>query len=268
MDTVAIVVGSFSVPGSLSALRDTICQGTPGRLSISGGTTGNLQWQSSTNDMYFTDIAGATDTINYKTPPLLQTTWYRATVGTGGCSAISDTLELFVPPALSAFFSYTVTSGKLVQFNSDSSSGKIKNYHWDFGDGATSNDSNPSHTFADDSTYYVCLTLYDGSNCSYTFCRYTSIVEAVENISAAGQWNIYPNPFNNQLTVISKQLSASNKIQSIEMYDVLGQLVLSKYPGDETNTSLKLDVTSLAKGMYFVMIRTSEANYVQKVVKQ
>jgi PKD repeat protein len=198
----------------------------------------------------------------------MQSTWYHALVGTGSCGAVSDSLELIVPPPLTASFYYTQGSANQLIFNSDSSGGNIKSYHWDFGDGQTSNDSNPSHTFAKDSTYYVCLTLYDGSNCSYTFCRYSSVTDAVQTISASGNWIIYPDPFSSQLTVRSSQLTTGSKIQSIEMYDVLGQVVLNELLGNSTNTSFQLNVSSLAKGMYYVMIRTANADYVQKVVKQ
>jgi PKD repeat protein len=189
-------------------------------------------------------------------------------VGTGNCSAFSNTLKLFVPLPLTASFNYTQTGAGQLTFDSDSSAGNIRSYHWDFGDGQTSDEQNPSHTFAKDTTYYVCLTLYDGSNCSYTFCRYSSITDAVQTISAVGNWVVYPDPFENQLAVSSKQLATNGKIQSIEMYDVLGRVVLNELLGNTINTSLQLDVSSLAKGMYYLMIRTADADYVQKVVKQ
>jgi len=88
----------------------------------------------------------------------------------------------------------------------------------------------------------------------------------VPTVSAAGNWIIYPNPFDEQLTINARQ--TNNHIQSVEMYDVLGQLVINQNVDNSTNTSLQLNVSSLAKGMYYVMIRTADADYVQKVVKQ
>lgn len=44
-------------------------------------------------------------------------------------------------------------------------------YSWTFGDGSTSNQVNPSHTYATNGTYTVCLTVTDSStNCNQTFC--------------------------------------------------------------------------------------------------
>jgi PKD repeat protein len=51
-----------------------------------------------------------------------------------------------------------------VQFNSDGSydpDGTIATIVWDFGDGGTSNEANPSHTYANSGTYNVVLTVTD-----------------------------------------------------------------------------------------------------------
>ncbi|MGB7875739.1 MAG: PKD domain-containing protein, partial [Anaerolineales bacterium] len=51
-----------------------------------------------------------------------------------------------------------------VQFNSDGSydsDGTITAFAWDFGDGSTSNEANPSHTFADAGTYNAVLIVTD-----------------------------------------------------------------------------------------------------------
>jgi PKD repeat protein len=51
-----------------------------------------------------------------------------------------------------------------VQFSSDGSSdsdGTIVAFAWDFGDGDTSNEANPSHTYADAGTYNAILTVTD-----------------------------------------------------------------------------------------------------------
>jgi PKD repeat protein len=185
--------------------------------------------------------------------------------GPNGCSALSNSLELYVPPALTASFYSTQVTANQLTFNSDSSLGSIRSYHWDFGDGQTSSEQNPQHTYAKDSTYYVCLTLYDGSNCSYTYCRYSSITDAVPVISASGNWVVYPDPFTNQLTISATQ--NSKPIQNIEIYDVLGRVMINKNIIN-TNATVQLDASLLARGMYYIMIRTVDADYVQKVVKQ
>jgi PKD repeat protein len=52
----------------------------------------------------------------------------------------------------------------------DKSIGNIKEWHWDFGDGQTSEEQNPVHWYEYDGIYNVCLTIdtYDG--CTDTYC--------------------------------------------------------------------------------------------------
>jgi PKD repeat protein len=64
------------------------------------------------------------------------------------------------PPT--ADFSFTADH-LVVQFTNDSndSDGNIKSSVWDFGDGATSEEASPSHTYAQSGTYEVTLTVTD-----------------------------------------------------------------------------------------------------------
>lgn len=56
-----------------------------------------------------------------------------------------------------------VCVGEVVQFNDlSSSSGTITSWTWDFGDGNTSADQNPTHTYANSGDYTVILTAEDG----------------------------------------------------------------------------------------------------------
>jgi hypothetical protein len=56
----------------------------------------------------------------------------------------------------------------------DLSSGNINAWYWDFGDGAFSTEQNPSHQYAEQGTYKICLSiadLNDTSNCSDQLCQ-------------------------------------------------------------------------------------------------
>ncbi len=55
-------------------------------------------------------------------------------------------------------------------FNADSSTSDfgIMSYYWNFMDGNTSNDSNVVHTFTNEGTYAVQLTIYDSLGCHHT----------------------------------------------------------------------------------------------------
>lgn len=49
--------------------------------------------------------------------------------------------------------------------------GTVTSWLWEFGDGTSSADQNPHHTFPHDGTFHVCLTIHDNTGCSNQFCH-------------------------------------------------------------------------------------------------
>ena len=97
-NSVTITVNPASVSGNASSSQ-TICYNTaPTQLSLAG-SVGTIQWQSSTDNLFFTDILGATS-ANYSPGALTQTMYYKAVVKSGVCStATSNTVTITVNPA-------------------------------------------------------------------------------------------------------------------------------------------------------------------------
>jgi hypothetical protein len=96
------------------------------------------------------------------------------TVG-GGCTSTNcDSVHVFTPaPHCNAhFFNLrdTITNG-IRYFSGNNSQGAT--YAWDFGDGSTSSNEDPSHVYANAGTYYVCLTVSNtnaGGTCTDSYC--------------------------------------------------------------------------------------------------
>ena len=65
------------------------------------------------------------------------------------------------PPPPVAHFYASPTSGvaPLTVNFTDQSKGQITSWSWDFGDGSTSTEQNPSHTYTDSGKYTVSLTV-------------------------------------------------------------------------------------------------------------
>jgi len=83
-------VGIISVVGS-----NTVCSGNSITLNLSS-YTGNIQWQSSTDNTIFSNISGATG-ISYTAANITTATYYRAVVTSGACaSATSDPFSISV----------------------------------------------------------------------------------------------------------------------------------------------------------------------------
>jgi len=71
-----------------------------------------------------------------------------------------------------------------VQFNSDGSydpDGTIAAYAWDFGDGNTTNEANPSHTYADAGTYNALLTVTDDKDATGSVTVTIDVTQVSQN---------------------------------------------------------------------------------------
>jgi len=86
--------------------------------------------------------------------------------GVGSTESKEEFIAVDVDPVLQAEFLGNTNYGwtqTAVQFH-DQSSGNITSWHWDFGDGATSNEQNPAHAFRSTGIFTVTLTVSDASN--------------------------------------------------------------------------------------------------------
>lgn len=110
-------------------------------------------------------------------------------------------LQLNILPSVAANFDY-YKELMVVLFDGTLSSGS--NWHWDFGDGATSTEPRPKHIFPALGTYEVCLTV-DGIGGQDTYCQTIEI--AVEKAIAFAQrdlLNSFTTSTKNQAVVSSK----------------------------------------------------------------
>ncbi len=75
------------------------------------------------------------------------------------------------------YWSYDPANPLLIHFT-DSSSGNINSRRWDFGDGNSSSEINPDHSFAEAGTYNVCLTVYSADSvCQSVICHLITVDE-------------------------------------------------------------------------------------------
>lgn len=102
--TGTITVNPASVGGTASS-NQTICSGgTPADLTLSGHT-GSIQWQSSPDNMAWTDISGATNATltGAQMGALTATTYYQAVLTSGVCApAESSVVTITVEPTPAA----------------------------------------------------------------------------------------------------------------------------------------------------------------------
>lgn len=104
--------------------------------------------------------------------------------------------------------------------------------------------------------------IYFDYNFPITTNTYTTTIAALSNQSFdfGTQFILYPNPAKDVLNIQSKN---SLEIQSIEIYNLLGQVVLAV-----PNSSNAIDVSNLKTGTYFVKVNTEKGSSNTKFVKE
>jgi len=91
--------------------------------------------------------------------------------------------SIFMPQAINAIevipdFSYDSLgcAWAPINFTALGQNGSTYTYEWDFGDGNTSTEQNPSYTYSEEGMFSVCLTMIDIRGCGKTTCK-ENIVE-------------------------------------------------------------------------------------------
>jgi PKD repeat protein len=109
-----------------------------------------------------------------------------------GCSSnaniVVGTEDAISSIAASGYLFYLPTS--TVNFSS-TTTGSVTNYLWDFGDGFTSSDQNPNHTYAVNGTYVVSLTVTTTSGCN-----------TIEYLAPIQVWQVFPTEDNSLPIVV------------------------------------------------------------------
>jgi PKD repeat protein len=186
---------------------------------------------------------------------------------TAGCKD-SATKTIIVYGQPDPGFSFDTTGLSATFTADDQTSGN--SYSWDFGDGKTSTDKNPTHTYDTTGKYKVTLKVTNGSGCDSTSSDSVSVVKPIppgikEGGLAAMPVNVYPNPFAGEFN-LSYELENASAV-SIKIYNMQGKLVMEKNTGRQLAGKHTITVKEeLPAGSYVVRIVTDKAVGLQQVI--
>jgi PKD repeat protein len=141
-----------------------------------------------------------------------------------GTSEYCQIVEISCPAPVAAFG--VVVDGSMVTC-SDFSNPTPTAWLWDFGDGNTSTEASPSHTYTESGMFNICLTA--ATICgSSTACQEVNIVisSVSENQVAPPSMALFPNPARNQLWVMLQTVATEEAM--IVLHDVTGRPIQQK----------------------------------------
>lgn len=174
--TAQIVVTNGSVAG-IANQNQTVCPGQNVLITLTG-YSGNIQWQSSTDNVTFTNIPSANkDTLLIS--GLTQTTYYRAEVITGSCTPnVSNIVQIIVSTKPTAGFTGNPNPVSLpdATVNFTNNSTDAVTYQWLFGDGNNSTLTSPTHTYTAQGVYTVTLIATSSFGCTDTVRKTVTVL--------------------------------------------------------------------------------------------
>jgi PKD repeat protein len=187
---------------------------------------------------------------------------------TSNCGADAD--SLFIPHADPAppTASFTYAAADLtVSFTSNSQFAQT--YSWDFGDGSTSIEQNPVHTYASIGAYLVKLTVEEYCGILTDLVQQTVVlIVATSEPSWLDDFRLFPNP---NKGIFSVEIEGESQSElSFALFNSTGQLMgRQSFDFHTGNLQHTFDFGSLPAGIYTLQMQSgAEAKYVRVVVNR
>lgn len=138
-------------------------------------------------------------------------------------------------------------------------------YSWNFGDGATSNQTIAAHDYTASGNYMVTLNVSDG--CADSLASLEIHVDlnstSVTRVNKADlSVKIYPNPTSNILNVVLE--SDNTYINRLSIYNMIGQQVTTIIPANKNTKQQSIQLNDLASGAYLIKIETDKGTVNRK----
>ncbi len=153
--------------------------------------------------------------------------------------------------------SIIVNAIDMTTFGFSAKGGNLNNYLWDFGDGSTSTEPNPIHSYATAGDHLVTLTA--GNDCG-SISRNHLIKGTNSNSSAyfSRFVSIYPNPATGTVVLQSER----SKISSLRIFDIKGNPVIKE--SIAPSEMHRIDISRILPGTYVVEVVLTDGSVLKK----
>ncbi|MBK7937219.1 MAG: PKD domain-containing protein [Lewinellaceae bacterium] len=181
-----------------------------------------------------------------------------------GTDSLAKTFRVEIDSFPVANFTFDIQAGGTVQFYN--SSQFVQQILWDFGDGTSSSETNPAHTYTQAGEYVASLTVAN-------FCGAAVMQQTIKTVStgttspAPGSNDrvyIYPNPADHELWIDVVQVH--DVLLYIQVLNTKGQWLTTIPAGP--GTLHKISVADFPAGILFVRTQFDHSVYVHKVMRR
>lgn len=186
---------------------------------------------------------------------------YSVTVTDSNNCSNSDDIYVTANPSIYPNFTYLNTNG-VVSFTNTTLNGN--SYIWDFNNGNTSTDVNPTTSYSTSGTYNVKLIATNDCGTDSVVIPITVIITSdVSNNDLKNLISIYPNPFNDEITISSDLVLID---YNIIIRNIIGEEVYNSKIDNES--IIKIDLNNFSNGIYSITLESADGIIIRKLIKQ
>lgn len=144
----------------------------------------------------------------------------------------------------------------------DQSTGTPTSWYWTFGDGGANVLQNPSRTYAANGTYNVCLKATNAFGTSTTTCHDVVITGVgIDEPEYSQHISMFPNPSTGKVFITIDAEATYN--MTVTVYNLLGEVAMSPVNYKAGTTSIQINMSNVANGLYFVKIQSDKGTAVK-----
>lgn len=223
-------------------------------VSTSSANATSLSWQ-------FTGVMPDTSTAQNPSVSYANAGTYLVRLTASNAVGIDSFEQIItVNPLPVATFDFLV-SGKTVDFSNLSQNAET--LLWNFGDGNSSTETNPSHVYAANGTYVVTLVVMNDCGTSTIEQSITILTIGTEEADGAESFRLYPNPAVGSL--VWEVSDALLHPEIIQLLDAQGRICRT---WSSAPLPKALSTLGLPSGVYFFKLKTAQRVFTRKVVLQ
>jgi len=169
---------------------------------------------------------------------------------------IADTAYNTSPVKAYANYTSAMSANQLTFTNTSSNS---TSYFWDFGNGQTSNATNPVVTYSNNGSYMITLIAMNACDQDTAYAMVYITEVGLMELANENNITLFPNPSNGSITITNN----SNEEINITIFNTEGKNVAVF---NKINNSTEIDLSNLNKGIYFVRIKVGDNQLNKKVI--
>ena len=214
-----------SMPLSFEGIQDATCFGFndgTATVNVSGGGSHDFNWVNQNGDTVLSQFGITGSAVSNNLPAGNYTVWVS---NNGICGDMAVSFEIGEPAQVIADFNSdfdTIYLNANTTIGFTNSSANASDYFWDFGDGNTSNQASPSHTYVSGGSFNVIMAAIQ-DDCSDTVEK---TIVVVDNIGIdEGTSDDFVKVFRQYGETVVEMNFRSNANVIIDMYDMLGRSV-------------------------------------------